>query len=767
MSLLKLLEPQAPPLRENQMIAFDYIDNNNEWRWSLGTILKIDKHSATLQRWDTLGNNDTLKSIILKELERETKMLDTFRGNLCVARDTLAAIRSANEDHVSQVRVDYDQARINVENISEVDLRNMISKAVPTPIAMAVLRGAMAVAKCDPYIDEFYDWTDIQIEYRKKRMFPGVKVDIIAKKYPYAKILRQRFLLDPHYSLDAAKRDSFVTGALHEWITTALAYQEAYNNLTEDGRIQAQNNAIAASIAGIRASRAKIATLKKELSTTLHNTFPKQVTSFTKTSISTTIPLSAVICPIGADSSMEGCALTNDEVHAILSEAKRDRYSLNFQLNSVADSLVETLAELHTLSIYMTDLEERRLSLQEHYFLLIQGYGSNTIDSKGHINTEKEVSKLEPIESEYNRVCHESHDETQPMVSSSHQNFFHGIDWRLILSENQEEFLLAFIKDASAACSLSTETLHNISFSFRHDGLLVACDVTHPAWMSCDYVDTCLARASWKNILTLRASQNISESTLASIIAETRCDLRLNESGFPKIAPPRSSTEAYSDSSCVTQGPREGKISDILIPSHSMKNENTSLKYILENSSSQLKAQLEMLVIERDNLKARNEELIHEVQKFRNLIESPNNVSNNQNIERKLWSDQQMHEQRDVELYIQSRAANLSYSEINDKQAHQKEPLKAADKDGNDLMTILLEKQKKLDQVECDLKRTTEELHRANTYTYSLERGKSKSLSEETANRREWQLAKEIIMLNGQLMIEEEDSSKKKNACIK
>ncbi|CAD2215673.1 hypothetical protein, conserved [Angomonas deanei] len=370
--LSQLLDPSCGSVSVGDVVAFDYV-LNKKWRWTLGSVTRLDKNCASIEEWAVHeGDPDSLQSILSRGVDDEDRKLRHFQQMLLQARDKLASIRSLNEDRLLAVRGEYDAARTSLENVDEVELRKMTSQTTPSPVAMAVLKGALAIAKCDPTVDEYYSWADIQAEYRKASTWSTIlKVDVLAKPYPSAEALRAG-LTDSRLSLNAANQDSAETGVLHQWITNALSYQEAYRNTTNDKRIQEQNDIIAAAIAGMKASRAKMDKLREELQAKTPAGLPGQVTSFTKTSAELTIPLSAVICPVQVDGSVTACALTDDEVNVVLEYAAGLRYMLSEKLRGVRTNMIASESERSCLSVYATDLEERLYFYQHILFSMLR-----------------------------------------------------------------------------------------------------------------------------------------------------------------------------------------------------------------------------------------------------------------------------------------------------------------------------------------------------------------------------------------------------------
>ncbi|CBZ37553.1 hypothetical protein, conserved, partial [Leishmania donovani] len=368
MSFLSNINPAFPQLQAGQVVAYDYLHAAKTWQWTLGTVREIKDYTAVVQQWGLhTGDIDTLRSILLKEVDTENGRMKNYHDMLAIAREKLASIRRSNEDRVSHVRGHFDKAREKVELIDEVDLRKVTAQAAPSPVAVAVLKAVWAVAKCDPTAVEFYEWADVQLEYRKPAALDEIaKTDVLAKLYPSAESLQQSLEQDPKLNYKAAARDSPVVASLHAWVITALAYQQAYNLLAHDKRIQEQNDAIAAAIAGMKACRAKIAKLKDELSSKDTAALPGQVTSFTRTSVLVTIPLSAVISPVNVDTDVKRCVLTKDEVEQIPIDAKITRYAQKQKLAITGSHLLDQYAAATTTHIYVTELEDRLFFFQ-HY----------------------------------------------------------------------------------------------------------------------------------------------------------------------------------------------------------------------------------------------------------------------------------------------------------------------------------------------------------------------------------------------------------------
>ncbi|AIN97562.2 flagellar attachment zone protein, putative [Leishmania panamensis] len=368
--LAAYVDPPAHQLRVGQVVVYDYLHAAKTWQWTLGTVREITDYTAIVQQWGPhTGDSDTLRSILLREVDTENGRMKSYQDMLALAREKLASIRRSNEDRVSRVRGHFDKAREELERIDEVDLRKVTAQAAPSPVAVAVLKAVWAVAKCDPTAVEFYEWADVQLEYRRRAALDEIaKMDVLAKLYPSAESLQQSLEHGPKLNYKAAARDSPVVASLHAWATTALAYQQAYSLLAHDKRIQEQNDAIAAAIAGMKACRAKIAKLKEELSSNGTTTLPEQVTSFTRTSVLVTIPLSAVISPVSVDSRMKECVLTKDVVKRIPVDAKITRYEQKQKLAITVSHFLDQYAAAISTRIYATELEER-LFLIQHYLV--------------------------------------------------------------------------------------------------------------------------------------------------------------------------------------------------------------------------------------------------------------------------------------------------------------------------------------------------------------------------------------------------------------
>ncbi|CAD2220294.1 hypothetical protein AGDE_07430 [Angomonas deanei] len=367
--LAKKLDPPTKGLSTGQIVAFDHIvKGSNEWQWTLGTLGKLDENSAVVDLWGIhQGSVDTLKSILSREVDNEMQKMKNYQNLLLAAREKLASIRSSNEDDVSRVRCRFDDCRDALGGFDEVDYREILSQGSPSPVAMASLKAALAIVKCDPSIDEYYKWDDVQVEYRKMNALSGIlKADVVSKIYPSVESMKRTFT-DPRLSLEAARKDSDTVAAIYAWVVSALEYQEAYTKVTNDSRIQEQNDAIASAIAGMKACRDRVTKLKEELNAKNPAALPGQVTSFTKTSVKMTIPLSAIISVTHVERGVTDCALTDNEVKSILVDAKKLRFQYKDKLRQLGDSFVESEAELRTLQVYSSELEERFYFL-EHYF---------------------------------------------------------------------------------------------------------------------------------------------------------------------------------------------------------------------------------------------------------------------------------------------------------------------------------------------------------------------------------------------------------------
>ncbi|CBZ30207.1 conserved hypothetical protein [Leishmania mexicana MHOM/GT/2001/U1103] len=623
MSFSSNINPPFTQLQPGQVVAYDYLHAAKTWQWTLGTVREIKDYTAVVQQWGLhTGDIDTLRSILLKEVDTENGRMKNYHDMLGVAREKLASIRRSNEDRVSHVRGHFDKAREKVELIDEVDLRKVTAQAAPSPVAVAVLKAVWAVAKCDPTAVEFYEWADVQLEYRKTAALDEIaKTDVLTKPYPSAESLQQSLEQDPKLNYKAAARNSPVVASLHAWVTTALAYQQAYNLLAHDKRIQEQNDAIAAAIAGMKACRAKIAKLKDELSSKDAAALPGQVTSFTRTSVLVTIPLSAVISPVNVDSDVKGCVLTKDEVEQILLEAKALRFQLKSRMNSIASRYVEAAAELHTLSLYTAELEKKRLYLQEHYFSSIIRNGEAEAKWERTEDTQKEIDRLNALVAEL-----QNHDERwEPdyeavSVATSHVKKYPGAEWAYLIAERFEEVRAAFASDTALAVHVDPNFVQHIKFVPECDQLCVRCEITHPAKMTRTEVDERLSEMPTRLMNYIYKNRDAPKTGLDRAVTEICHALGIDDHKFAGLGFDEFVTQLAGFDYLGDKDAYESEIGDLLMLLDKINNENRSLQYTLEKSAERFKKQAAVLQRDQDALTLRNSDLADEIDRLQNLV---------------------------------------------------------------------------------------------------------------------------------------------------
>ncbi|XP_010698271.1 flagellar attachment zone protein, putative, partial [Leishmania panamensis] len=649
MTLSSNINPAFPQLKVGQVVVYDYLHAAKTWQWTLGTVREITDYTAVVQQWGPhTGDSDTLRSILLREVDTENGRMKSYQDMLALAREKLASIRRSNEDRVSRVRGHFDKAREELERIDEVDLRKVTAQAAPSPVAVAVLKAVWAVAKCDPTAVEFYEWADVQLEYRRRAALDEIaKMDVLAKLYPSAESLQQSLEHGPKLNYKAAARDSPVVASLHAWATTALAYQQAYSLLAHDKRIQEQNDAIAAAIAGMKACRAKIAKLKEELSSNGTTTLPEQVTSFTRTSVLVTIPLSAVISPVSVDSRMKECVLTKDEVEQVLLGAKAMRFQLRSCINLITSKYVMAAAELHTLSLYTAELEQRRLYLQEHYFSTIIRSGEAGSKAERSEETQEEVNRLKALVAELQK-----HDERwEPdyeavSVATSHVKKYPGTEWADVLAERFEEVRTAFASETALAAHVDPYCVNDIVFNAEYDQLSVRCEITHPAKMTRTQVDDRLSQMPTRLMSSIYKNRDAPKTGLDKAVAEICHALGIDDHKFAGLGFDEFVTQLSHFDYLGNKDAYESEIGDLLMLLDKINNENRSLQYTLEKSAETFKKQTAAIQRDQDALTARNAELADEIDRLRNLLEKLKDLADKQGAELEHYHMQQQQAQQ-------------------------------------------------------------------------------------------------------------------------
>ncbi|CAJ1022342.1 hypothetical protein IOCL2690_000325200, partial [Leishmania lindenbergi] len=112
MTLSSNINPAFPQLKVGQVVVYDYLHAAKTWQWTLGTVREITDYTAVVQQWGPhTGDSDTLRSILLREVDTENGRMKSYQDMLALAREKLASIRRSNEDRVSRVRGHFDKAR--------------------------------------------------------------------------------------------------------------------------------------------------------------------------------------------------------------------------------------------------------------------------------------------------------------------------------------------------------------------------------------------------------------------------------------------------------------------------------------------------------------------------------------------------------------------------------------------------------------------------------------------------------------------------------
>ncbi|CBZ37554.1 hypothetical protein, conserved [Leishmania donovani] len=381
----------------------------------------------------------------------------------------------------------------------------------------------------------------------------------------------------------------------------------------------------------MKACRAKIAKLKDELSSKDTAALPGQVTSFTRTSVLVTIPLSAVISPVNVDTGVKGCVLTKDEVEQILFEAKATRFQLKSRMNSIACRYVEAAAELHTLSLYTAELEKKRLYLQEHYFSSIIRSGEAEAKWERTEDTQKEIDRLNALVAELQK-----HDERwEPdyeavSVATSHVKKYPGAEWAYLIAERFEEVRAAFASDTALAVHVDPNFVQHIKFTPECDQLCVRCEITHPAKMTGTEVDERISQMPTRLMNYIYKNRDAPKTGLDRAVADICNALGIDDHKFAGLGFDEFVTQLAGFDYLGDKDAYESEIGDLLMLLDKINNENRSLQYTLEKSAERFKKQAAVLQRDQDALTLRNADLADEIDRLQNLVEKLKDLADTQ-----------------------------------------------------------------------------------------------------------------------------------------
>ncbi|EKF33463.1 hypothetical protein MOQ_002676 [Trypanosoma cruzi marinkellei] len=667
MVLLNTLKRDTPQLQKGQTVAYEYLIDDEHWRWTLGTVVSLKEYTAVVQQWSVnQGDDAALRNIVSNEIEKEMKRMREFQERLSTSRDKLAAIRSENEDSVSAARSVFEVAKEQVRAVDEVHMREVTSQARPSPVAVEVLKAVLAVAKNDPAINDCFSWYDIQMEYRKPgAVMDFIHVDVPGRYYPTPDTILSS-LHEPRFSLAAAARDSEAIRSLHQWVISALAYQEAHSRLTSDMRIQAQNDAIGAAISGMKACRMKVMKLKEELSRRNPSAARGQVTSFIKTSVHSTIPLSAVISVVPIDPSVTDCALTDDEVDVVYEDASWLRFQLKDQLSRTMNEYIGATAELHCLSMYATELEEKRLYLQEHYTRNVIRSHDRTTSKFHDCDTSGKNRELQDIIDDLKK-----HDERWLFadglkVTTKHAKKYPGKDWGAVLKNRPEEVLARFKFEQALACHVPDDCIQNVEFHLVSDALVTSFNVRHSTEMTTGEIDKRLEQFPPREMNRLYHDPNGAKVSLDRAIVEVCRALDIPETKFQGLYFDEFVEELGGKGHLVDKDAYESEIGDLLMLLDKIHNENRSLQCTLEKSAEEFRRQTASTLREQEALRQRNNELHAEIGRMRDLVEKLKDLADKQASELELFKLQknqaiQMRTQRNLSTFKGDNTAEPLY----------------------------------------------------------------------------------------------------------
>ncbi|RNE98509.1 Flagellar attachment zone protein 1, partial [Trypanosoma rangeli] len=695
MAFLSALKRDTPNLQTGQTVAYDYLVDDEHWQWTLGTVVSLKEYSAVVQQWRiNQGDNAALRNIVTNEIEKETKRMKLFQERLSNSRDKLAAIRSENEDRVSAARRLYELAKEQVEEVDEVHMREVTSQARPSPVAMEVLKAVLAVAKNDPAVKDCSSWYDIQMEYRKPdAVMDFIHVDALGHYYPTPDDIISS-LQGPRFSSAAAARDSDAIRSLHQWVMSALAYQEAHSKLTSDTRVQAQNDCISDAISAMKACRMKVIKLKEELSRENPLAARGQVTSFTKTSVQSTIPLSAVISLVPIDLFVTDCALTDDEVEIIYENATWMRFQLKVQLSRTMNEYMAAMAELHCLSMYTTELEEKRLNLREHYTRNVFRNQDRAALETQDSATSKKIKMLQDTIDELKKHDERWSFEDGPTVTTKHTKKYPGKHWKALLTNKPEEVLATFKSEQALACHVSNDCIQNVEFHLEPDALLSSFNVQHSARQTAGEVDKRLSEFPPREMNRLYQDLECPKVALDRAIVEMCRALDMPENKFHGLHFDEFVEQVKVCARLGDKDAYESEIGDLLMFLDKIHNENRSLQYTLEKSAEEFRRQTASTLREQEALRQRNNELHAEIGRLRNLVEKLKDLADKQASELELFKLQknqanQIRTQRNLSAFRGDNTAEPLYCVTLDELHEQMKQCEQAEQEAAQLHTQL------------------------------------------------------------------------------
>ncbi|KPA85778.1 putative mitochondrial hypothetical protein, unknown function [Leptomonas pyrrhocoris] len=107
----------APYIKPGAVVVYEFLDEAQEWHWSLGTVQRANPHVVTLAEWSCEfdGLDKSVMATLGKEEARIRREMEDHQATILALRSELGAVRTHNESEMNAARDAIEERRRGME----------------------------------------------------------------------------------------------------------------------------------------------------------------------------------------------------------------------------------------------------------------------------------------------------------------------------------------------------------------------------------------------------------------------------------------------------------------------------------------------------------------------------------------------------------------------------------------------------------------------------------------------------------------------------
>ena len=314
------------------IVALEYLNENDEWAWTLGTLQLVDDKKIAFTKWRSTGDGESAQAREQEvrkneEIAREQQQCAGYERELAKCRTQLLVSRGDAEDSTHQSKTQLDMAEQAVSRLDEAQLREIRSYRTPPQIVLQVLDAVTAITEEVP--PNGRSWEEVRRVVNHHDFIPKIlSFDPSKLTSQQRRALEDTYVRTPGFTFDKAAGASRALGPLQQWVAAQVAYGVARDNLdANDESVGSLAHQLESLTVKIRESKTRLKQLFSELNSV--RTSPRRETSMQKTVTfargdgQSSGVTSSIICTFGRDGGAQTTQVDRDEVEALFKQRQQ------------------------------------------------------------------------------------------------------------------------------------------------------------------------------------------------------------------------------------------------------------------------------------------------------------------------------------------------------------------------------------------------------------------------------------------------------------